>query len=41
MEDYPLLTKSCHTAEELNEEYELSLKGVLPKYLNEVMLPED
>lgn len=41
MEHYPLLTKFYHTAEELHEEYGLSLQGVLPKDLNEVMLPKD
>ena len=41
MEEYPILTRFCYTAEELHEEYGLSLEGVLPKDLTEEDLPND
>lgn len=41
MEEYPLLTRFCYTAEDLHEAYGLSLEGVLPKDLNDDDLPAD
>ena len=41
MEEYPILTKFCYTAEELHEEYGLSIDGVLPKDLTDEDLPDD
>ena len=41
MEEYPTLTRFCYTAEELHEEYGLSLEGALPKDLTEENLPND
>ena len=41
MEEYPILTKFCYTAEELYKEYGLSIEGVLPKDLTEEDLPID
>ena len=41
MEEYPILTKFCYTAEELHEEYGLSIEGVLSKDLTEEDLPAD
>ena len=41
MEEYPQLTRFYYTAEELYEEYGLSMEGVLPKDISDKDLPDD
>lgn len=41
MDEFPLLSKFCYTAEELHDEYGLSMDGVLPKDLDDDDLPDE
>ena len=41
MDEYPILNKFCYTAEELHEEYGLSLEGKVARDLSECDLPDD
>ncbi|MCO5604150.1 hypothetical protein L7F22_058310 [Adiantum nelumboides] len=41
MDEYPILNKFCYTAEELHEEYGLSLEGKVAKDLSGYDLPDD
>ncbi len=41
MNEYPVLSKFCYTAEELHDEYGLSMDGILPKDLGDDDLPDE
>ena len=41
MDEYPILNKFCYTAEELHEEYGLSLEGKVARDLSDYDLPDD